>query len=159
MRVILAIIMVLVAAMPVSAAEKISDSDRFRLWNNCKPVGLCVENLLKDATDIRLTKDAVTVAVRSRLRAARLYSTSCSTPFLGVRVIFFGPAYDILIRYNKWFSDPATGVSHGETTWRSGAIGTHGGDASYILSEVSMYVDHFIDEYLRVNEPACGKPD
>ena len=42
------------------------------------------------------------------------------------------------------------------STWHSGAVGTHGDDASYILSAVSRYMDRFLVEYLRVNEEACG---
>ena len=41
------------------------------------------------------------------------------------------------------------------TTWVRGSAGTHGGDAGYIRSGVSEYMDTFLLEYLRVNEEAC----
>ena len=36
-----------------------------------------------------------------------------------------------------------------------GSTGTHGDNASYILSSASQHVDKFIDEYLRVSADAC----
>ena len=70
--------LLLAAALLLSApawAEEVTDYDRFRLWNDCGPMKLVVENLPKAAADIGLTREAITTAVRSRLRAAHLYST------------------------------------------------------------------------------------
>ena len=147
----------LVLAAPSGAAEKVSQADRFRLWNDCRSMGLLVVDLPKSATEIGLTKDAVTVAVRSRLRAARLYRADDGVPFLPVTVTVFGSAFDVSVAYIKWVKDRASGISSGAITWTRGSTGTHGRDASYILSSVSQKVDKFIDEYLRVNEAACGK--
>ena len=146
-----------VLAAPSSAAEKVSQADRFGLWNDCRTMGLVVEDLPKSATEIGLTKEAVTVAVRSRLRAARLYRADAGVPFLPVTVNVVGSAFGISVAYLKWVKDRASGISSGATTWTRGSTGTHGRDASYILSSVSQKVDKFIDEYLRVNEAACGK--
>ena len=35
-----------------AATDKVTDRDRFQLWNGCRAMGLTVENLPKDATDI-----------------------------------------------------------------------------------------------------------
>jgi len=142
-------------ATAASAEEKVSEYDRFRLWHECGLMGLHIENLDKDATDIGLTKDAITVAARSRLRSARLFQAGESRPTLVVRVSLFGQAFSIMVEYVKPVYDFASGVSAGAVVWFDGSIGTHGGDAPYILSSVSMHVDRFIDEYLRVNESAC----
>ncbi len=79
----LAAVLAFVLAAPSGAAEKVTDRDRFQLWNDCRTMGLEVEDLGKDATEIGLTKEAVTVSVRSRLRAARLYKPSRGMPFFG----------------------------------------------------------------------------
>ena len=50
-------------AAPASA-EEMSDHDRFRLWNACKPMRLAVEPLRQDAADIALAKDAIEGAHR-----------------------------------------------------------------------------------------------
>ena len=157
-RLILPIVaLAFVLAAPSGAAEKVSQADRFRLWNDCRTMGLAVEDLPKSATEIGLTKEAVTVAVRSRLRAARLYRADDGVPFLPVTLNVVGSAFSISVEYLKWVKDRASGISSGATTWARGSTGTHGRDASYILSAVSQHVDAFIDEYLRVNEAACGK--
>ena len=138
----------LVLAASTEAADKVTDSDRFQLWNACRPMGLVVEKLSEDATAIGLTREAVSVAVRSRLRAARMYRAGGGVPFLGARVAVVGSAFDILVNYAKWLNDPVSGVSRGATTWSTGSTGTHGRNVSYILSSVSQHVDKFIDEYL-----------
>jgi len=148
----------LILAAPSGAAEKVTDSDRFKLWDGCRPMHLVVENLPKDATEIGLTKKAITVMARSRLRAARLYSSAPVTPFLFISVTVVGAAFSVLVTYDKWMTDRASGVSRGVSAWMTGSTGTHGGgNAPYILSSVSQQVDKFIDEYLRVNESACRK--
>jgi len=147
----------LVLAAPSGAAEKVTDSDRFKLWNSCRPMHLTVEDLHKDAAGIGLTREAVIVAARSRLRAARLYRAAPGTPFLSISVNVVGAAFGALVEYNKWMTDRASGVSRGGPAWSTASTGTHGGNAPYILSSVSRHMDKFIDEYLRVNAAACQK--
>ncbi len=160
MRHIAFLAMIVVAPLmvaPAGAAEKVSDADRFQLWHDCEPMGLVVENLHKDAVDIGLTKDTITVAARSRLRSARLYQAGRGVPFLAISVNIVGAAHGILVTYSKWVHDRASGLSRGASLWDSASTGTHGGDPHYVLSSVNQHVDRFIDEYLRVNEAVCGK--
>ena len=49
-------------------------------------------------------------------------------------------------------------ISKMAATWHSDSFGTHGGDGDYVLESVEELVDNFIDEYLRVNNAACGGP-
>ena len=53
--------------------------------------------------------------------------------------------------------DCLSGISNAAAIWQIGATGTHGGNAGYILSNVSQYMDHFLLKFLRVNEDACEK--
>ena len=135
-------------------AASVTDTDRFELWNDCRPMGLVVQDLSEDAAQIGLTKERIAIAVRSRLRAARLYEVS-ATPFLYVNVNVFSPSFHVIIDYNKFVQDLVTGKTGPASTWMIYGIGTHGEDAGYILSGVAMNMDRFIDEYLRVNEDAC----
>lgn len=141
-------------AAPASA-EEVSDLDRFSLWSACKPMRLAVESLDQDAADIGLAKDAIETAVRSRLRGARLYDAE-GLEFLAVTVTVAGRAFAVLIEYHKLVLDPASKQIYPAETWSTGSVGTHGGDASYVLSSVSQGTDEFIDEYLRVNAESCG---
>ena len=119
---------------------------------------LVVERLPEDATTIGLTKDSIEVAVRSRLRAARLYTedyAEAAWSSLYAKVSVVGPAYSTALEYWKVVRDLATGLELQATTWDIGSTGTHGRDSSYILATVAENADKFIDEYLRVNEDAC----
>ena len=139
-----------------ASAASVTDFNRFELWNDCRPMELVVENLPEDAAQIGLTEERIAIAVRSRLRAARLYEMSAPpSPYLYVNVNVFSSSHSISIRYNKFVQDLATGKIYLAPTWQRGGTGTHGEDAGYILSGVAMYMDRFIDEYLRVNEDAC----
>ena len=153
---------VLAAALALTAASasasEVSDQDRFQLWNDCRPMRLVVEGMPDDAAAIGLTEDAITVAARSRLRAARIYTEARSEAawsYSYINVNAVGPAYRISVRYHKCVNDLATLREGAATTWVSGSTGTHGRDPTYISSNLAEHIDKFIDEYLRVNEDAC----
>ncbi len=147
----------LLTAASASVAE-VSEFDRFSLWNECRPMELVVEGLSDDATDIGLTRDAIEVAVRSRLRAAHIYSEDyAETEFsdLYVNVTVVGRAFSTNIDYRKVVLDQATMLNYLAPTWSLGGTGTHGQDSNFILSYVTQNTDAFLDEYLRVNDDAC----
>ena len=150
----LIMVVLLLTATP-TLAEEVSDYDRFRLWHACLPMDLVVEDLNEEAAAIGLTRETITIAVRSRLRAARLYDADASSSYLYVNVNVVNPAYSINFAYRRLLESPLTGEIGLATTWNSGSTGTHGMDSGYILSNVSRHVDRFIDEYLRVNVDAC----
>lgn len=59
------------AVLLLVVAPTSADTERAELWNDCESMGL-IADLRVDSTDIGLTEEAIEVAVRSRLRAARL---------------------------------------------------------------------------------------
>ena len=141
-----------------TTAEEVSSYDRFQLWNDCRPMDLVVEEMTDDAADIGLTENAITVAVRSRLRAGRLYSDDydeSAWSYLLVSVTVISNAFGIDVRYHKIVTDAATEFIYSSPTWEGGGVGTHGQSPDYIVSSVSQNIDQFIDEYLRVNADAC----
>ena len=144
----------LISALP-AASQTVSDIDKFALWNKCKPVWLLVEGLSEDADKIDLKKENLAVTVRSRLRGARIYTGGAVSPYLYVAVSVVGKGFSINLELNKFVHDPLSGQSGIASTWLSGGTGTHADDSGYILSAVAGYTDKFIDEYLRVNAPAC----
>lgn len=134
-------------AAPVAAQE------RFRLFTECSPVGLDVVVQVDSNGRINLTKDAVTRAVRSRLRAARIYSDTIDRVWLLVRVQVVSQAFGIDFAFRRvMFIESEYGSA---TTWNAGGLGTHGNDSGAIINGVSRYTDTFIDEYLRVNAETC----
>ncbi len=138
-----------------TSAEEVSYYDRFELWNDCQPISLYVTPLSQDADDIGLTEESLETAVRSRLRAARLYDPDSWTPYLFVGVSVIGRAYGLDLALYKRVNDPISGATGDAATWAASWTGTHGGNGSFILSNVSEGMDRFLDEYLRVNAEAC----
>ena len=141
-----------------ASAEEVSDIERFQLWNGCRPIGLVVENLLDGSTarDIGLTKAAVSIAARNRLRAAQLYSESpIEKAWLYVNVHVYRSAFSVKVGYFKTVSDLATKAEGPAITWWRAILGKYLYGSDFILSNVSRYTDKFIDEYLRVNADSC----
>ena len=162
MRNIQSLIMALfLAPVPFVQAQEVSDRDKFQLWNNCAEIRLVVEGLQAEAAEFNLRKEDIETAVRSRLRGARIYTENLlddngsAVPYLYINVNTVGFALNINAELEKMVLDLASGQFGSAATWSTGVTGTHGDDASYIISAVSQYTDQFIDEYLRVNAAAC----
>ena len=130
--------------------------DKFRLFNHCGPMDLGVDEISADAREIGLTKYSLRAAVESRLRSARLFDESASS-FLAVEVNVVGADFSVDLSFSKTVCDVgASNECWSARTWYRGSVGTHGKNGNHILSSVSRHMDHFILEYLRVNEEACS---
>ena len=161
----LALILALLGAVTSVGAEESADfglsiqdrEDRFMLWNTCGQINLIVEQLDDQEIEMGLTTEDIATTVRSRLRAARLYGTSGIVPvlYMNVTAVSRGLAFHIRLEFKKLVFEPISGQENIAATWDIGSTGR--GGAGYILSSVSQLTDRFIDEYLRVNEPACSR--
>ncbi len=146
--------LLLVLLATISRAEDLDPYEAFQLWAGCQPVDLFVY-LQKHETEINLTQEAIEIAVRSRLRSARLYDELAGATTLSVTVHVVDVAYNIQVELRKTLSDWAHSERVGfGTTWKSVSTGTHGNDTN-ILSSLSQHIDKFLDEYLRVNADTC----
>ena len=149
------------AALLAAAAigqDTTSRLERFDLFNACRPMRLLIEQLGDDEAAIGLAEADLQAAAESRLRAARLYTedgAKANFAFLYVNAIVVGRAVNVFVHYKKVVID-AFGEDGSATTWSIGSAGTHGGNASYVVSGLSQHLDEFLAAYLRVNEEACG---
>ena len=146
------------AAVPV---QESTDFERFKLFNNCEPMGLFVVfSIVEGATDLKLTEERVQFAVESRLRSARLFKAEAGLPILQVAVDVVGQAFVIDFGYNKELFDPASGSFGYAPVWSNSTGGTYGQNgADFIVSNLLELLDKFLTEYLRANESACtGSP-
>lgn len=159
------VVALLIAAMPIYADDTMEDlrfsisRNRFELWNACRSIRLLVERLPDDDVQGGLTHEAIVTTVRSRLRAARLYGeiSTALQSYLYVNVNSVGGVgYNVRLAFSKPVSDPISGQNGLASTRTEGLVG-QSRDAGFILSGVSRLKDRFIDEYLRVNEPACPR--
>ena len=135
-----------------------AESDRFQLWNSCRPVTLSVQGIAKDkdAAKIGLKQETVVIAARSKLRIARLYADRAIAALI-VDVTVVGAAFHIGVDYWKPVKDVASGLQRRAGTWGAYQVGTHGDNASFIISSVSELIDRFIDSYLGTNDSVCMK--
>ena len=136
----------------------VEESARFQLWNRCRPVTLSVQGIAKDkdAAKIGLKQETVVIAARSKLRIARLYADRAIAALI-VDVTVVGAAFHIGVGYWKPVKDVASGLQRRAGTWGAYQVGTHGDNASFIISSVSELIDRFIDSYLGTNDSVCMK--
>lgn len=147
---------VFLASTALAQEEHVTNFDRFQLWNDCQPVNLLAGLEPGEAGDTAgLTVEAIETAVRSRLRAARVYDASAG-PHIYVYVHVVGSAFHLSFDFFKRFFDSGTYTLDYAISWQTGATGTHSDDPGFILGGVSQATDAFIDEYLRVNADACS---
>ena len=133
--------------------EPLTDLDRFELWNMCRPLNMIV-TLGGEITSLQLKQVDIERHVRSRLRAARIYGENAESQlFLGVHVI--GNAYGLRTHFYKRVTDNVSRVEYFAPTWQNSGMGTHGNRGGSIMDSVSIHMDTFIDEYLRVNGVVC----
>ena len=79
---------------------------------------------------------------------------------MSVRVRTAGPAFITELYFLKPVRDPVSDMVRFAVTWLRVDGGTYGsGGANRVISTASRQMDAFLDEYLRVNEAACGSLD
>ena len=160
-RIAATVLLLALGCCATASADTVTPRDRFELWTLCKPVPLFVsiwdaaEGKFVDRKD-GLAREAVEIAIRSRLRAANIYEQDISrhNHTLEVLLSLGNSIFDIDFRFEKWLMDPiAAPRLFAATTWSTGFFGTYGkGDTNHILGGIERQADRFIDEYLRVND-------
>ena len=135
----------------------------FKLWNFNLPVGLQVVDVLPDGLRMGLSSISVEEAVRSRLKEANIYKNhnqeglGHKSAYLYVNVYVYDEAFALIFRYRKAVYDSSSMTISMATTWHHELLGIHESDAGFILNQLSMNTDVFIDRYLRVNQDeACS---
>ena len=141
-----------------SQAEFVQQQFRFQFYTTCAPVHLNVLDVDVEAEAWGLTKDAITTTVRSRLRAARIYTSEVRLPSLNVEVAVLKHAFSLRFSLMRILDDPEYVTRGFGYTWFDNRMGIHTEDhqgSNFILQEVGHLTDQFIDQYLAVNESAC----
>ena len=141
-------------------AERIT-IDMIHLYaEECGPVWLIVRT--DGGEEIGLAKEPLETIARSRLRSAHLYAAMNEGIAVGILVVSVR-VVGAAVAYRIWFEkdqlDKMSGISDWSPTgWGISSLGIHDGTAEYIFPSVSLALDMFVDDFLRVNEDACGKP-
>ena len=140
-----------------TAATTVSDHDRFRLWNNCRPVSLLVNyNEVLPKED----KEKIENAVRSQLRDVRIYGGSSGNTaglLVSATVRDRGSyhVYHINMSLLKKVQDLQTKLTNHTATWYNSIGGNSTRGMEDVVQKFIILTDIFIDNYLRVNADAC----
>ena len=149
---------------PVSRTDR---KDCAELWNACRPVAFQVV-LIAEPTSVptlSLTQEDIEITVRSRLRGARIFAdkpdlrvlpTMDADGYLHVHVHIGGDLVMWSVDFQKVREDLATDlIGFSSTGWAQRAYGGYDNDPNTVLSSIAPAIDKFVDDYLRVNAPAC----
>ena len=148
------------AGQPRCTADEVTDRpswDCFYLWTGCGDISVIV---LVDENTIGVRHADVENAVESRLRAAGVYADNRNNRRATLTVFTHFTASGAFF-VEMWFT--RRGVLHDEygfwgnsPTWHGNAYGIHGGRASEVMEAMRQRLDEFMNNYLRVNAPACA---
>lgn len=145
-------------AGPASAQDLTAEQEAalFQLFTGCMPVypTVAVERTSPNIED--LSDSQLEEVVLTGLRSAGLLSEKEGTPFLYVAVGIVHWAYVVRIELLKLVTDRETDIVGAAPTWRNYRYGIHSGDPEFVLSSLGTALQRFLDDYLLVNEGACG---
>ena len=161
-RLMAASVLCLVAASSHGQEPSILDElELFQLFADCQPVYLTVF-VQVDAPDVSgLTEDRVRTVAESRLRAARLHESDIGLLqdigllHVAVWVQEKTRVSTSKVEFLKPVTDQYTSQFRHTGTWESARAGIADTNGSMVMQAVSEMMDEFINDYLRVNEPAC----
>lgn len=119
---------------------------------------LVIERMPKEAERIGLTAERIRTRVEYRLRQAKLkpgtrLDAANLAAYLYVNVAISGTGFSVRLEFDRVVSYSVGNVARRciAATWQNGGVGTHGGDAEYVLRVLDKYLDTFLNTYLKVN--------
>lgn len=132
-------------------------SATWQLFTDCGKVGLLVNTENAGVIPFPEEERAIETLVRNRFRAAPIYDPKERTQFLNVTVNESDGEFGISVQFWKILCDPLSDMCLGATLWNTGSTGTWDYDwqKKFLLQILSQHIDHFINEYLRVNADYC----
>lgn len=137
-------------------SDQLAELERFQLWTGCKTMDFFV-TLDMHETVIDLDREKIEAVVGNRFKEVGLNPEEAGNLVsLLVYVGVTGSIFRSDIEFYKLVTDSyQTGIDHGSITWRTGALGPHGGNPETILETVKRNMDDFLGEYLKVNADSC----
>ena len=137
---------------PKELLDWIEKTERFALFTECQPLNIRV--LIDDASTFNVDRQVQLHSILvSRLRERQLYQQG-GKGGLTLQVIIADEDGVIGLGYAKSFYDPLTAYIDEGITWFQFYLLE--GTTDRILTRRALWLlNRFIDDYLRVNEPAC----
>ena len=138
------------------AQTPITDGDRFAFWNSCFPVELLVDHQDTDSAVAGVSSGIIAMFVKNRLEEAEVYGEAPQYGRLYIHVLIVEDAYNVQVSFHKFIQDWQSEINGYAATYHYGITGMHEERDDQILAAVFTLVDQFMEDYLRVNEAACG---
>ena len=156
------------ASLPAVAADKVADrdasanntdSENFRLFDDCSPIFVGIEPLTTESRAFGLHKGDLRIAAETRLRVARLLAGEDDRRTSGLFIYASADptTYTIEVKYSKSLRD-RFGQDGMAVTKSYKVSGDKSSDDRFILSRLSELMDDFLVDYLAVNAAACNPP-
>ncbi|MCY4005234.1 MAG: hypothetical protein OXE84_00165 [Rhodobacteraceae bacterium] len=141
----------------LGAVGAVNNRDRFDLWTECRKVRLGVD--LDGGEAIGLTAEQIERKVRFQLLLAQMYTDAEVDQELLIHVWVDAGAVFLAIDFHRKLSavfaeDYALGPGSA-STWYLPYFDARVDNADAILSRITTFTNLFIDDYRRVNAPAC----
>ena len=150
-------------ALPASGQDEIelyqlfpllSDQlEAYEWWADCAPIGLSINLEQSENSPAIISESTVRNAVESRLRAARLMDVRSLT-YLSIDIRTVGNGFSIVGQLNKPMFDLASEFSFNASAFAYIITGVYS-ESDYLLNALAELMDDFLNNYLRINEPAC----
>ena len=161
-----ACLVVVATLIPVQSSDGVSDYDRFKLWNKCRPVNVSsnIGWIGETFRTMGLTRERIHITVKKRLSEAGIYGgerhLTASGLDVGVSARIRNPMFQVeltlsLYMVNSLDRKKRPRQSYTLVSWKDSIVTEHRGDVEIILRSVAELTDQFINEYLRVNTEAC----
>ncbi|WP_420637022.1 hypothetical protein [Candidatus Palauibacter sp.] len=153
----------ILAFSPGVQAQAVSDSmlvsvDRFSLFADCSPVMPFVSvDTSHRLMGGELGWEMLQGLAEYKLRVAGLFDLSRAheAVSLVIRVELLDGAYSASVEFSKRLYDAISDERGSASTWTLAVPGIHENDLSRVLLSVSLLLDRFVANYLRINGSAC----
>ena len=146
----------LYAVEPAAAPPPSANSERFRLWNECRPMKVLLT--VRHQTDGTKIVEGRTLwtSVRDTLQAAGLYSRE-SWEVVHTKAIVRKSVFTLTVEFRKAVEDHASLETGLSATWSAVVTEEYGGEPDRIIATLALVVDRFLKKYRTVNASACSR--
>ncbi len=149
---------ILILCIIALSSSRVQGQDELKI-SGYDTLKVIVEYLPTDLEEIGLSTERVQNKVELMAQSVGLKLRNpedYSDKHLYVRINGISRAFSVDIYFNRevaFFAgdDFNSLITRYASTWNNGTIGTHGGDASYVMDAVEQYVEEFLNAYLKAN--------
>ena len=146
----------LYAVEPAAAPPPSTNSERFMLWNECRPMKALLTVRHQTGRTKIVEGRTLWASVRDALRAAGLYSRE-SWEVVHTEAIVKESVFTLTVQFRKAVEDHASLETGLSATWSAVVTEEYGGEPDRIVATLALVVDRFLKKYRAANASACSR--